>query len=743
METSDRFPPLLQSRLDQLSMNNPYVTYVNMATIGSCVNGDDEMMALGLALQKSMHVTGLSFSASRLTSIQGCSTMEEYLKSTTCLQTLNILSLPESATSQERIRMAKITDRLLSAIRENNSTLLQKLTLSPTSFSCQTLSRYLSGTNSLQVLDLNGVEYPECSDLDIQTVGRAINQCHRLKEIDLGHLSQTWLISVFQHGLTNHPSVQKFSLSRIKSPDCTAAAGAAFRQMLDSSTPLRLLNFYICELPHSFMQHIIEGLYKHSTIESLEIDSCDCFDLDAVLALQKLLGSTHECKLQTLSLKDSIQNPPLFTQIFFALQQNTCLKHLDLKGYRLPDKDVLGDISPDGSILVEMILRNNPQMTRLSLDQIVFGEEAAVSFMKIAIQAPSLNRLDVTRCDFGDAVFENLASCPSIPCSSNRKKSVLQTLHVSGSVLSHNVGMQNLMKVLRRHTPHLKSLYLWFFDFCDNGAVQWAKSLQSIPLEKLFFIECDWNESIRQILIPTMLDNHPTLKCFELETYVHHTDLGRVIRMATESVRVCQLQRLCLDVSVDYDDYDSDDNNDNDSVEEEEEPFSDYDALLQALAANTTLTDVVLSEDIVDNMHTRKTKKVYFYVKRNEEFQKITPNLIKGKVDRMNGKSNDDELDRAFHVDDDEGLSMARVNGSGADSHSTIIPLGLWPHIFEAAYKQFPNVSMLHHLLSYQVNGPVLSEWEERDVLFCTATANEVTQCRNSKRDHCQISKVE
>jgi hypothetical protein len=69
-------------------------------------------------------------------------------------------------------------------------------------------------------------------------------------------------------------------------------------------------------------------------------------------------------------------------------------------------------------------------------------------------------------------------------------------------------------------------------------------------------------------------------------------------------------------------------------------------------------------------------------------------------------KNSEDEV---FHVDDNDHLSM---DGSGViigvDDINSAIPLGLWPCILEAAHKQFPDVSMLHHLLLSQMGDLIL-----------------------------------
>jgi hypothetical protein len=119
-------------------------------------------------------------------------------------------------------------------------------------------------------------------------------------------------------------------------------------------------------------------------------------------------------------------------------------------------------------------------MMHLSLDRISFANEAAISFMKTVIQAPSLTRLDISSCILVDGVSESLASW----CNSNHEKSMIQTLHVSGGAILHDGGMQHFVKVLQLHFPHLKSLFLYKFDFCYDSAVYWAKALQTVPLEK-------------------------------------------------------------------------------------------------------------------------------------------------------------------------------------------------------------------------------------------------------------------
>jgi hypothetical protein len=251
----------------------------------------------------------------------------------------------------------------------------------------------------------------------------------------------------------------------------------------------------------------------------------------------------------------------------------------------------------------------------------------------------------------------------------------------------------------------------------DDGALQWAKSLQTLPLEILSLMDCDWREeSTRQIMIPMILENHPTLKCFEIDLLVRYKELGRLIQMVTETVENCQLQRLYLDIGVDYDDDYASDDSDNDSFEEEDSN-PDYDELVQAFASNTTVTEVYFSNDIFDNCD---TKKLYFYGKRNEEFQKITSGLIvDGTV--ANGPFDGNEQD-------EECMRAVGANSSGVLNSK--IPLGLWPHILEAAHRQFLDLSVLHQILSSPMGGLLLAGWEEKGL----------PTCRNSKRDHCQIS---
>jgi hypothetical protein len=235
-----------------------------------------------------------------------------------------------------------------------------------------------------------------------------------------------------------------------------------------------------------------------------------------------------------------------------------------------------------------------------------------------------------------------------------------------------------------------------------------------------------------------ILENHPTLKCFEIDLLVRYKELGRLIQMVTETVENCQLQRLYLDIGVDYDDDYASDDSDNDSFEEEDSD-PDYDALVQAFASNTTVTEVYFSNDIFDNCD---TKKLYFYGKRNEEFQKITSKLMTGGTVRY-GQSHDDEQDEESNfVNNNNNLRMVGANSS--DVLRSSIPLGLWPHILQAAHRQFPDLSMLQHLLTIQTDGSVLSGWETRVVSTCTTTNQDAnSRCTTVKRDHSQISAEE
>jgi hypothetical protein len=200
--------------------------------------------------------------------------------------------------------------------------------------------------------------------------------------------------------------------------------------------------------------------------------------------------------------------------------------------------------------------------------------------------------------------------------------------------------------------------------------------------------------------------------------------------MATEAVRVCQLQSLYLDIDCDDSLYDDDFN-------EWDSSNPDFTAFVQAFASNTTLTDVFLSYEILENIQTIGAEKIRFYNMRNKEFQRITSSLILDGMDRNDQPSKDETC----HVDDDDD-HLSVFSDSSVDSVRTL-PLGLWPQILEAAHKQFPNLSMLHHLLTSQTVSLVLLGREERDAWeLCTSTTNEDVQnyCRNSKRGYSQIS---
>jgi hypothetical protein len=312
--------------------------------------------------------------------------------------------------------------------------------------------------------------------------------------------------------------------------------------------------------------------------------------------------------------------------------------------------------------------------------------------------------------------FEDVASwsIPQDPSMESKLEKLCLSGHPGylGGYSIQREGLQNLITCQWLQTSSLVELCLEFHSYLDMMVLE---------------------------LIFAMMHNHLTLKIVRLEClYVHHTNLGCVIQMVTETVRVCQLQLLHLEIHVDYDD--NDDDSDDDSVEKEDSS-PDYDTLLQAFAANTTLTDVVLSYDILEDIQTSDRKKLNFYGKRNEAFQKIMSNLTMGGTDR-NDPSNDD-ADDEFHVDDDS----RQVRGCCGDSNSTAIPLGFWPHILEAAHVHFLDLSMLHHLLSSQTVGLVLSGREEKDdvsfLLPCFVTStnkNAQSRCPNTKRDHGQIS---
>jgi hypothetical protein len=360
------------------------------------VHGDDYVLALGSALQASTHVTRLCIVSSLLESMRGFSTMEEYLKSTKNLKQLVIFPPYRS-----QLEIKDLTDRLFLAIQGNSS--IQELEVNSTLSSYDALSRYLSTSKALQVLRFKDTENIVDSDLQAQTVGRAIQQCQTLKEIDLQQVPESWLVSILQDGLKNHPSVQRLSLRFLTSQDLTAPVALALGQVLHSSTPLRSLQFIECHLPHPVMRPIMEGLWHHPTVESVRIHECPIPDDDAVQALKKFIESSHE-KLQSLFLHGNM-NFETRKSFLVALQQNTCLKCLDLGADYHPNK------GNENLTLVENILRSNPRLMHLSVEDTSFSDPgAAVSFMKTALYDSSLTTLDFGNTCFFDRAMENVTS---------------------------------------------------------------------------------------------------------------------------------------------------------------------------------------------------------------------------------------------------------------------------------------------------------------------------------------------
>jgi Ran GTPase-activating protein (RanGAP) involved in mRNA processing and transport len=736
--TNRRRQRLLQTLFNQLSRNDSNVTEILMkqfCTFHSLRSfGDEDVLALGSALQKSTHVDRLYLDISGLTSIEGCLTMETYLKSSKSLRELVIHCSNECSSEEQRLRMAEITDRLLLAVREN--VFLRQLKIHGTPFTCQALSQSLNNDpnhgSKLQVLALRGADaalYSIGSELDIRNVGTAIQQCHSLKVIDLGDMMEALMLSILRDGVRNHPSVEQLILTGLDAQYWTDAMVTALRCVLVSSTPqLWALQFMECDLPGTVMKPLLESLSTHPTVESLRIQYCTIsdHDLDVQRALPKWIASPG--KLHTLDLRHSIPNPSFLREILVALSQNTTIKYLNLAGCGVDNKETLQ--------LVEKILQNHSQMTHLSLNENTFGsvssgtEDAAVSFLKTAIHHSSLTRLDCLDCDLGDTVFNRLAS--GCTPQEHPKTSTLQKLQLSGNAsITDDKGMQYLATVLQLHVPQLKSLCLTDHCFYGEGAVHLAKSLQTVSLVELCLKDGALTTPTLQVFC-TMLHNHPTLKIFRMDPMeLHPTEgegvtqmLNKAVQMLTKTIRVCRLQRLHIQFVVD--DVDEDD-----SVEEEGSN-QDQDALLHALTTNVTLTDVSLSEDILASQH---QEKLSFFNARNSGFQEIIHSLSRTDIDIHDFSDDEDEeyyADGRGRWRTDQNLDRSRDNAICS------VPLGLWAHILEAADKQFPDTSMLFHVLSSQI-GDLLESWGKSDGSPSKAMKI-IQQARNKKRYHAQIS---
>jgi Ran GTPase-activating protein (RanGAP) involved in mRNA processing and transport len=714
-----------REQVDRISRNDPGETEILMRQQYSLPFRNEEVVALGSALQKSTHVDRLYLDISGLTYIKGSSTIETYLKSySQNLQELMIVTsdpndFEKDVKSRKRrlALMEKISNRLLAALQKNVT--LRRLVLPNTTCSCQALSQYLSKPHrSLQVLELSGDKYTFRSELDVQNVGKALQQCHMLKAIALGEeLPEALMVSILQHGVRNHPSLQGLRLWEFDESYWTEAVVMAFRQALESSTPQwRELHFYECTLTSTIVQPIMECLSSHPTMDSLFMEYCIVFDIGAIRALQTCIASSHS-KLHTLNLKHSIEITEWTHEILMALQQNKNMQELNLAQCGMEDEKSI--------TLVESMLRNHPQMKHLALDRNAFGKvpEATISFLKTVIGASSLKSLDCEFCALGDTVFERLASW-SVPPDhpTNQSGSTLQTLQLSGNALTDDKGVQHLATFLQRHTPHLKNLHLTDLTFSNDGVMHLAKSLLSISLVELSLSDSFLNTRTLHVLLH-MMQKHPTLKKFRLLSMLWRCmEYERVIDMVqemiyliTEAVRTCQIHTLRLHFTVDS--YDMD---------HYEVKWKQY-ALLQAIAANSTLTEVSVSEDILGSEHHAKLVSL---CRRNSGFQKIMSNLVAAK-----GKDKDETLDVDHGKDPtcttttNHGIQQS-TEDPNPNSRNSTIPLGCWAHILEAVDKQFPDASTLYQLLTCSADD-LLDGWEERNALpFIT----------RAKRDHAQIS---
>jgi hypothetical protein len=305
-----------------------------------------------------------------------------------------------------------------------------------------------------------------------------------------------------------------------------------------------------------------------------------------------------------------------------------------------------------------------------------------------AVEMASSQRVDL-ECGYLIHVFDTLAGWTDNPCC---KDSTVQELNLSA------VELKEQRTFLQLHVPKLKILSLQGITFSYISATvftEWLRAKHN-SLEKLCLTCTEMHTDVVPLFF-SALHNHSTWKEFKVEIWsAHFRFFGRVVRTVTETLAVCQLQSLHLDIFVDHrlhdDSYSENylsmiEEEDSDLyfvAEAEKDSNPDYAAFVQAFATNATLTDVHFSNKIIEHMPAGDAEKIYFYAKRNKEFQNLT--------------------------------SISTMDSGGDESvASTTIPLGLWPHILEEAHKRFPDLSMLHCLLSSQTVALLLARREEND----------------------------
>jgi Ran GTPase-activating protein (RanGAP) involved in mRNA processing and transport len=447
----------------------------------------------------------------------------EYLESS---KTLQILHLGYCAYEQDIQELSAALSLLIRALSRNTSVTELAFRSDVLTFASVAFQELLTGTQTLQKLEIVGSEEEEFNAVQIASIKSGFANNTTLRDVNFQGWREADLALVLT-ALQDHPALQKITFSELPGSE-----------------------EYLYSLPSlSGLEDLLRS--QDSKAKELVLKKVDTYTVGMRPVMQELGRNTT---LTSLTIRDSGLNHESVQQLQAVLRQNTTLQHLILRGNNLKSVGLVEiapalyrntsikslDLSRNGlhdiesaNILRELI-RRNKTITSLSLADNPFGSNAAatLSILEGLRSNTALELLDLASCELEDQGMSILANALAIRNASilelNLQWNEITSMGVRTLVDDHVEVMKTLTKLCLSGNsircegatilanalednamPSLKELQLASCGIRDDGFVALVSSLEQNT--SLQILDLEENHSGERGLM-ALAESLPTIK---------------------------------------------------------------------------------------------------------------------------------------------------------------------------------------------------------------------------------------
>jgi Ran GTPase-activating protein (RanGAP) involved in mRNA processing and transport len=428
----------------------------------------------------------------------------EYLESSKTLQTLHL------GYRQHFQELPAALNLLLRALSRNTSVTELAFLSDAVTFASVAFQEVLTGTQTLQKLQIIGSEDEEFNAVQITAITSGFASNTTLRDLKFKSWREADLAPVLT-ALQRHRTLEKIHFSTLGSFHYLQSLSGLEVLLRSQDSKVKELIFEQLDTRTVGWHPVMQELGRNTTVTSLTIRDSG-LNHESVQQLRAMLR--QNTTVQHLSLHHNRLRSVGLTEIALALYRNTSIKSLDLSD------NGLGDIE-SANVLREMIRRNRT-ITSLSIAGNPFGRNSTAT--RIILEGlrsnTALKQLDLGRCRLDDQGMSILANALAI-----RNASILE-LNLQWNDIT-SMGVRALVDDHVEVVKTLTKLCLWGNTIRSEGATILANALEdnAVPsLKELQLASCGIRDDGFVALV-SALEQNTSLQILDLEEN-HFCDRG-------------------------------------------------------------------------------------------------------------------------------------------------------------------------------------------------------------------------